>query len=448
MMETMTKKKTNLDRFSPSTVSELEDSLREIAMDEQPLTLRGLNNLKVKKKFKDLIPPLSPQELSQLEENIKIDGCRDALVTWKNTLVDGHNRYEICTRNGIKFKTLEKEFANDDEACIWIIDNQRGRRNLPDIDRIMLANRRREIVAAKAKANQKAEGNPLGKAKSALGNIAKSTPVHTRDELAKAAGVGARTYDAGVAVLEAAKNGTIPPEVLEDVRRGRASISRVAKDIKDASRKKDRKNKRIEAAKGVELDRRIIVGDFREHADKISDGSVSLIFTDPPYDKKASAMLPALAEFAAAKLAVGGSLICYVGQTQLPAALDAFRFHLRYWWTIACVHSGKSTVMREYGINAGWKAVLWFVKETRDDDRVFVSDVMSGGEEKTHHDWQQSQSEAEYWIEKLCPTDGIVCDPFIGGGTTGAAASKLKREWIGFEIDPDTAKIASERCKK
>jgi 16S rRNA G966 N2-methylase RsmD len=224
--------------------------------------------------------------------------------------------------------------------------------------------------------------------------------------------------------------------------------NRVIKLVKEKRQRGDRKKKRNQAAAGTKLDDRIIVGDFRQHSDKVADGSLSLIFTDPPYDREASKMLPKLAEFAATKLAEGGSLICYVGQTQLPAALDALRLHLRYWWTIACVHAGRSTVMREYGINAGWKAVLWFVKGTRDDNSIMVNDVMSGGEEKEHHDWQQSQSEAEYWIEKLCPQDGIVCDPFLGGGTTGAAAEKLNRQWIGFEIDPDTAKTASKRVAK
>ena len=101
--------------------------------------------------------------------------------------------------------------------------------------------------------------------------------------------------------------------------------------------------------------------------------------------------------------------------------------------------------MREYGVNAGWKAVLWFVKGTRDDNSVFVSDVMSGGREKDQHDWQQAESEAAYWIEKLCPKDGLVVDPFLGGGTTAAAAKALGREWIGFEIDADTAAIAAQR---
>jgi len=395
-------------------------------------------------KFRSLIPPLAPEELAQLEANIRADGCRDPLVTWRGTLIDGHNRYDICTRNAIKFKTVEKEFADEDEAMLWMIDNQGGRRNLPDIDKIMLASKKEEIFKRKAKENQRErKGNQAG----ATSAILPKLPISTRAESAKAAGVGERTYDAGKLILEAAEKGEIAPQVMDDLRSRKVAIHRVAKDIKETRQRAERKEARVDAAKANETqtDERIIVGDFRERADKVADGSLSLIFTDPPYDREASKMLPELARFAAAKLAEGGSLICYVGQTQLPAALDALRLHLRYWWTIACVHAGRSTVMREYGINAGWKAVLWFVKGTRDDNSIMVNDVMSGGEEKTHHDWQQSQGEAEYWIEKLTPKDGIVCDPFLGGGTTAAAAEKAGRKWIGFEIDPTTAAIAGAR---
>jgi adenine specific DNA methylase Mod len=104
--------------------------------------------------------------------------------------------------------------------------------------------------------------------------------------------------------------------------------------------------------------------------------------------------------------------------------------------------------MREYGLNAGWKAVLWFVKGTRHDNSIMVNDVMSGGEEKSHHDWQQSQAEAQYWIDKLTTKGQIVCDPFLGGGTTAAAAKLLGRKWVGFEIDEATARIAAGRVAK
>jgi len=73
---------------------------------------------------------------------------------------------------------------------------------------------------------------------------------------------------------------------------------------------------------------------------------------------------------------------------------------------------------------------------------------MSGGMEKQDHDWQQAEAEAAYWIAQLCPPDGIVCDPFFGSGTTGRAAEKLDRQWIGFEIDPETAAMASARISR
>ena len=79
--------------------------------------------LKINPAFRDLIPPLSADEIRGLEENIIKDGCIDALLVWNNTIIDGHNRYEICTRNGIKFETHNLNFADESEAKIWIIKN-------------------------------------------------------------------------------------------------------------------------------------------------------------------------------------------------------------------------------------------------------------------------------------------------------------------------------------
>jgi len=88
---------------------------------------------KIDPAFKKLIPPLSPEELAQLEANLVAHGCRDPLVTWDGTLIDGHNRFEICTRLGIPFETVAMVFADADAAMDWMDANQLGRRNLkPD----------------------------------------------------------------------------------------------------------------------------------------------------------------------------------------------------------------------------------------------------------------------------------------------------------------------------
>ena len=75
--------------------------------------------------------------------------------------------------------------------------------------------------------------------------------------------------------------------------------------------------------------------------------------------------------------------------------------------------------------------------------------------EKDGHEWQQPCIEAEYFIDKLLPSDpqAIVCDPCVGSGTVPIAAKRLGRRWIGFEIDRGSAnqaatKInAAHRCK-
>jgi DNA modification methylase len=41
----------------------------------------------------------------------------------------------------------------------------------------------------------------------------------------------------------------------------------------------------------------------------------------------------------------------------------------------------------------------------------------------------------------------IVCDPFMGSGTTGVAALKARRSFIGIEIDPHWCDVARKRIK-
>ena len=400
--------------------------------------------IKIDLEFQKLIPPLAPEELAQLEENILQDGCRDPLVVWDGILIDGHNRFEICERNAIPYRTVEKDFKDRDGVMLWMIDNQKGRRNVSDYDKGILAMKRQELLRPVTGENKKESGRQTGRGnKKVWAKMPK--PLAARKEAAKEAGIGERTLDAVKLIKDAADKGEIPQQTVDDLRHRKVAIHRFAKDIKEKRKKKAREEKRDQAAGDVAIPSNLIVGDFANHLDKVADGSVSLIFTDPPYDRKASLTLPDLGRFAADKLMDGGSLILYVGQTQIPAALDAIRPHLRYWWTIACVHAGRSTVMREYGINAGWKAMLWFVKGTRHDNSTMVSDVVSGGEEKTHHDWQQSQSEAAYWIGKLTSKEDLVCDPYTGGGTTALATISAQRKFIGFEIDEKTARIAAGR---
>jgi len=83
--------------------------------------------------FERLIPPLSEQELRQLECSLLDDGTLSPLAIWAphNILLDGHHRLRLCHQHNIPFTTTSLEFDSRDAARLWIIGHQLGRRNLP-----------------------------------------------------------------------------------------------------------------------------------------------------------------------------------------------------------------------------------------------------------------------------------------------------------------------------
>ena len=89
-------------------------------------------NLKIDPEFQNQIPPLTDDEYKQLEENILKEGkLLSPLIVWNNTLVDGHNRYEIVQEHPeISFSTMPLPFESREEVLAWICKNQLGRRNL------------------------------------------------------------------------------------------------------------------------------------------------------------------------------------------------------------------------------------------------------------------------------------------------------------------------------
>ena len=94
-----------------------------------------MKTLKINPQFQYLIPESSDEELILLEKSLLEDGCRDALIIWNNTLIDGHNRYAICKKHNIQFKTKSMDFDSNEHIESWIIQNQLSRRNLTNQQR-------------------------------------------------------------------------------------------------------------------------------------------------------------------------------------------------------------------------------------------------------------------------------------------------------------------------
>ncbi|AKO50992.1 addiction module protein [Mycoplasmopsis bovis] len=74
----------------------------------------------------------------------------------------------------------------------------------------------------------------------------------------------------------------------------------------------------------------------------------------------------------------------------------------------------------------------------------FETSVVSG-REKVSHPTQKSLKLMEEIIKIHTNKNDLILDPFMGSGTTGVVSLKLKRKFIGIELDKNFFDIAYKR---
>ncbi|HEX9171312.1 MAG TPA: hypothetical protein VF861_01480 [Telluria sp.] len=178
-------------------------------------------NITLNKELRSFIDPLTAIEYAALERSLLAEGCRDALVLWGEVLIDGHNRYDICRKHGIEFRTVQNtSFDSIDDVMLWVIENHLARRSVSDFQRGVLVLRKKEIVSARMA--QRA-GEPDKEGADDAAHAAESPPWNTREEVAKAARVSSNTISQIERIQKAAT-----PQLVEAVRSGTISINAAA----------------------------------------------------------------------------------------------------------------------------------------------------------------------------------------------------------------------------
>lgn len=71
----------------------------------------------------------------------------------------------------------------------------------------------------------------------------------------------------------------------------------------------------------------------------------------------------------------------------------------------------------------------------------FITD----SKDKRYHPTQKPTELVQQLIEMFSEPGQLICDPFLGSGTTAVAAVKADRHYIGWEIDPDYFQICCDR---
>jgi len=182
----------------------------------------------VNPELKAYIDPLTPEEHDALERSLLTEGCRDALVLWGDVLVDGHNRYGICSKHNIPFQTLQSTlFKSMDDVHLWMIDQHLGRRSVSDFQRGVLALRKREILAERRRnalpSEAPAQPDAAQPASDAAAVSEAATPLKSREDIAKAA----RLSSGQVVMIEKIQK-QAAPELVAAVKSGTISLNAAA----------------------------------------------------------------------------------------------------------------------------------------------------------------------------------------------------------------------------
>ncbi len=226
-----------------------------------------------------------------------------------------------------------------------------------------------------------------------------------------------------------------------------AGIIGLAKDLAKAEKREERQKDYAEKALFFkEEDVQIWHGDFREMSDKISDESVDLILTDPPYPEE---FLPLWGEmFAVADRVLKPSkfLVCYANHQNLDKIFQLAN-NLKYYWIFKLDFTMKP-IAKGRNLIATWKPVLIFQKLPFKKIEETIEDTIKFDySERDLHDlnWGQTIAPFEYLLDKFSAPNDLVFEPFAGSGTTLLACKNKQRRCIGIELEKKYVEITKGR---
>jgi len=203
--------------------------------------------MQINDKFRHLLPSLTKDQQTGLEQDILTHGCLQPLITWNGVLIDGHHRYDICQKHGISFDTKEMQFANELEAMFWSWNNQKNRRNLSKYECGVKALMFESLFKEQAKERQLSalkQGNNMP-VPSILTERGES-----RDKISEIAGLSSGTITK-IKTIET----NAPAEVKQKLQTQEISINQAYGQIKTEERRKEviEKLENIEVKKAKEI---------------------------------------------------------------------------------------------------------------------------------------------------------------------------------------------------
>lgn len=185
--------------------------------------------LRTEPEYENKIPPLTPEEFQQLEDNILAEGrVLVPIDTWNGVIIDGHHRWKVIQKHPeIPYDVREHDFPDKWAAFDWMYRNQLGRRNLTENQRTYMIGKMYEARKNTQGGNR---GNQYTKAAGAQnGHMATDRRIRQDEVIGNELGIGHNTvrraekFAKGIDALR-----SVAPEVADKVLSGEVTTTKHA----------------------------------------------------------------------------------------------------------------------------------------------------------------------------------------------------------------------------
>lgn len=229
------------------------------------------------------------------------------------------------------------------------------------------------------------------------------------------------------------------PDLAAQVEQGKCELLTAMRLLRDQKAREDAVAKALSNPPSPQ-DIQLRCGDFRQQLANVADESVSLVLTDPLYDKGALEDWAALAKFSQRVLRPGGFLVAMAGHCYLPDEISNLCGHLKYVWITTLKLCGPTSPHFSSGIISRHRPILIFAKPLEDGSiprpSTDAQDYLeTPGPDQIWHPYGQRQEVYEQLLAWYSQPGDLVIDPFGGGGSVVAACKSTNRRCIATEID-------------
>lgn len=431
-------------------------------------------NIQIDEEFKSHLPAPRPEERANLESLLIEEGCREPLITWNGVLVDGHNRYEICTRNNIEYSILEKTFESRDDVIAWIEKTQSARRNVKDdwwnyyLGRDYQRSRRQgartdltsahceqKLTSAESLAKDKGVGQATVRRAATFSEAVDALAETLGNDYRNKVLDGDVKVTQGEVIALSRKEPEQQKSLIEKIETGAArNLSEAVRQERrelaqglDTSEAPAQVEYSIEHGQWWQLGRHLLYcGDTSQPHFYEGIPTADLAFADPPYNAGVADWdnsfewqhdwLMERAEVVAVTPGIA-SIMQFARVTKMP-----------YRWAAACwIANGMTRGELGFG---NWIPIFLFANDSlhcNSQDFLKVTINISETGETSHKG--RKPSELLLWlIETFTERGQLVVDPFLGSGTTLFAAELSGRVCIGGELSPDYCRDIIARFEK